>query len=85
MAKRHITKLELLKYALEGCRSILGHHPAPDDYPEEIEELDAHLSNLERRIAAHRRGIEQHENAQEGPKSAAGATIVLLEVPRAAR
>jgi len=44
------SRLEILQYALEGVCMIRGTHPEPNNYPEEIEELDAHDEWLRKEI-----------------------------------
>jgi hypothetical protein len=46
-----LSRLEILEYAKEGVQTRIGVHPAPNEYPEDIEELEAVLAEIERRIA----------------------------------
>ena len=48
------TRLELLEYALEGVRTLLGSHPDPNRYPDDINELEAHLEHIEKLIERER-------------------------------
>ena len=64
--KHRLSRLQILQYALEGVRHRIGSHAAPHEYPEEIEELEAHERSLIRRIEATERGLAQHEDPPDG-------------------
>ena len=50
MARTRLQKLLVLQYAQEGLHTLIGSHPAPKEFPEEIELYKKHLKEVERRI-----------------------------------
>lgn len=51
MSIDRLTQLDVLKYAREGIATKLGTHPCPNEFPEDIEQLEHDLAVIERRIA----------------------------------
>ena len=45
-----LTHLQLLQYAEQGIADRIGCHPCPNEYPEELDELEDHLKNVRKRI-----------------------------------
>jgi hypothetical protein len=52
-----MTRLEMLEHAKCGILTDIGTHPAPREYPEDIEVLEDHLEQVERMIASERANI----------------------------
>lgn len=45
-----LTQQVILMYAATGIRNELGCHPCPNEYPEEIAQLKAHLEQVTKRL-----------------------------------
>lgn len=76
---RHpLDKITIYEYALEGISLIRSCSIDPSDpsADEIFEELDAHEANLKRRIAAHARGLAQHDD----PEREACPVITLRDI-----
>lgn len=57
-----LSQLEILRYAKEGLLVLIGSHPCPNGYPYEIEEYEAHLKEVDRRIAQRERKERRDED-----------------------